>query len=204
MSGAQPVVIIDNYDSFTYNLYQMVQALTETPVEVYRNDAINLQELRDRLPSRIILSPGPGHPGNPLDFGVCKDVILQQEVLECPVLGVCLGHQGIVHYLGGRVVQAPVICHGKTSSIGFRSSRQDTVPLFDGLPNPFQAMRYHSLVAEEEGFPEELEITAREMYHGLIMGLRHKTRPVYGVQFHPESIGTPEGAQLLRNFIEKC
>lgn len=199
-----PVLVIDNYDSFTYNLYQMIQALTEESVEVYRNDAIDLQGVLDRKPSRVILSPGPGHPGVPTDFGVCRDIILQQEVLEAPVLGVCLGHQGIVHHLGGEVIQAPVICHGKTSSIGFRPSKEAQSPLFDSLPNPFQAMRYHSLVANEEGFPPELEVTAREMVHGLIMGLQHRTRPLYGVQFHPESIGTPEGSKLLRNFLEKC
>lgn len=204
MTSPPPVILIDNYDSFTYNLYQMVQAQTEAPLEVYRNDAIDFQGILARKPSRIILSPGPGHPGNPSDFGVCQEVITRQPELQCPVLGVCLGHQGIVHYLGGKIIQAPVICHGKTSSIGYKARSDGASELFDGLPNPFQAMRYHSLVAAEEAFPEDLEVTAREMYHGLIMALRHKERPLYGVQFHPESIGTPEGAKMLRNFLEKC
>lgn len=195
-----PIVLIDNYDSFTYNLYQMVQALTSEPVEVFRNDAVTFEQVKDLQPSQVILSPGPGHPGIPSDFGVCARIILEQETLGCPILGVCLGHQGMVHYLGGKVVQAPEIVHGKTSMINITSSS----PLFDGLPNPFKAMRYHSLVAAEEGFPEVLVITAKELNQGLVMAVQHAKRRLYGIQFHPESIGTPEGSQLLRNFLEKC
>jgi anthranilate synthase component 2 len=195
-----PLVIIDNYDSFTYNLFQMLQAQTSEPVEVHRNDAISFESLVALKPSRIILSPGPGHPANPGDFGVCADIILRWEELECPVLGVCLGHQGIVHYLGGQVVQAPTIVHGKSSLIHALKPS----PLFEGLPEPFQAMRYHSLVATDERLPEVLDVIARETSGQLIMGIQHKSRPLYGVQFHPESIGTPDGATMLRNFIEKC
>ncbi len=196
----RPIVILDNYDSFTYNLFQMVQAQTEHPVLVYRNDALSFEALVDLMPARIILSPGPGHPGIPEDFGVCADVITRWEALNCPVLGVCLGHQGLVHYLGGEVIQAPTIVHGKTSPIQIT---QDS-PLFEGLSQPFQAMRYHSLVAKDDRMPDVLNVIARETTGNLIMAIQHKTRPLYGVQFHPESIGTPEGAQLLRNFIERC
>jgi len=194
------VVIIDNYDSFTYNLYQMVQTATTDEVVVFRNDKIEFARLLEMCPSRVILSPGPGHPANDSDFGVCKDVIVKQEQLACPVLGVCLGHQGIVHHLGGQVVGAPQIVHGKSSMVRVTAAS----PLFDGLPESFEAMRYHSLIASEEGFPGELEVTGREEGHGLIMALQHKSRPLYGVQFHPESIGTPEGHRILRNFIELC
>jgi len=195
-----PVVLIDNYDSFTFNLYQMVQTLTEEPVDVYRNDKLDFDRLKSLAPSRIILSPGPGHPANDDDFGVCKDIIVRQEELACPVLGVCLGHQGIVHHMGGKVVQAPQIVHGKSSQIKITSA----TPLLDGLASPFAAMRYHSLIAAEVHFPAKLEITARETILGLIMALQHRSKPIYGVQFHPESIGTPEGNKILRNFIERC
>lgn len=198
------ILLIDNYDSFTYNLYQMVQALTKTPVEVYRNDALSIEEIESLRPERVILSPGPGHPAKAKDFGVCKEVLNAAEKLGVPILGVCLGHQGIVHHFGGNVVQAPVICHGKTSAIGIRQDHHGVSPLLEGLPNPFQAMRYHSLVAAEGTFPECLQVTAREIVHGLIMALEHKRLPIYGVQFHPESIGTPHGSQILRNFLEKC
>lgn len=194
------VVLIDNYDSFTYNLFQMVQVLLDEPIEVFRNDAVDLEALAARRPSRIILSPGPGHPGIESDFGVCRDIILDGERLNCPVLGVCLGHQGMVHHLGGQVTGAPEIVHGKASYVRLLEES----PLFYGLTNPFLAMRYHSLIAAEENFPESLKITAREERHNLIMAVQHKSRPLYGIQFHPESIGTPEGHQLLRNFIERC
>lgn len=195
-----PVVLIDNYDSFTFNLYQMVQTLTEETVEVYRNDKIDFQTLKSLKPSRVILSPGPGHPGNEKDFGICKEIILRQEELGCPVLGVCLGHQGIVHHLGGKVIGAPQIVHGKSSQIKLTAAS----PIFEGVSGFFEAMRYHSLVAAEDNFPPELKITARESVHGLIMALEHKDKPIYGVQFHPESIGTPEGNKILKNFIEQC
>ncbi len=194
------ILLIDNYDSFTYNLFQMVQVETTLPVEVFRNDALTLADLVDMKPDRIILSPGPGHPAIEADFGVCRDIIRQWDALQCPVLGVCLGHQGMVQHLGGNVVQAPAIVHGKTSPIAILNPS----PLLEGLSSPFQAMRYHSLVAADENWPEELEVTARDTVDNLIMALQHKSKPLYGVQFHPESIGTPEGARLLRNFVERC
>lgn len=194
------ILLIDNYDSFTYNLYQMVQELTDETVEVLRNDAITLTEIVGRKPSKIILSPGPGHPGNDRDFGVCKDVILERKRLNIPTLGVCLGHQGIVQHLGGKVGQAKKIVHGKTSEIEITKESK----LFKGLDRKFSAMRYHSLVAREENFPPELEITARTTGDGEIMALHHREFPLYGVQFHPESIGTPEGQTILRNFVEIC
>lgn len=194
------VAIIDNYDSFTFNLFQMLQPLVDEPILVKRNDAITFDELVAFKPDRVVLSPGPGHPGNDTDFGVCKHIIIERHRLGCPILGVCLGHQGIVHHLGGNVVGAPQIIHGKSSRIKLDAADK----LFAGMPDSFEAMRYHSLVASEENFPAELKITARESENGLIMAIEHATDPLYGVQFHPESIGTPQGAQILENFIRKC
>lgn len=195
-----PVVILDNFDSFTYNLYQMTQALTTREVRVFRNNALDFAALVALQPDRIILSPGPGHPANARDFGVCREVITRHGELGCPVLGVCLGHQGMAQHLGGSVVRAPEIVHGKTSMIAICEAS----PLFAGLPNPFEAMRYHSLVVGEADLPACLRITAREVRSGLPMALQHVCAPLYGVQFHPESIGTPEGSCLLGNFLEQC
>ncbi len=194
------ILLIDNYDSFTYNLYQMIQELTDETVEVVRNDAITFDEIVKKKPSRIILSPGPGHPAHDADFGVCKDIIQEHAKLNIPILGVCLGHQGMVQHLGGKVGQAKRIVHGKTSKVEITKESK----LFKGLGANFEAMRYHSLVADDTGFPEELEITARTSDDGEIMALQHKTYPLYGVQFHPESIGTPAGQTILRNFVEIC
>lgn len=194
------VVIIDNYDSFTFNLYQMLQPLVDEPITVLRNDAITFSELMSLKPDRVVLSPGPGDPANDSDFGICKEIILKRRELGCPILGVCLGHQGIVEHLGGKVIGAPEIIHGKSSQVKVSA----TEALFDGMPDSFEAMRYHSLVASEEGFPAELRVTAREAGNGLIMAIQHATDPLYGVQFHPESIGTPQGARILENFIQKC
>lgn len=169
-------------------------------IRVFRNDEIDFEAIRAMKPSRVVLSPGPGHPANDSDFGVCKDIILRRKELGCPVLGVCLGHQGIAHHLGGSVVRAPHIVHGKSSRIKVLKR----IPLFDGLPDVFEAMRYHSLIAREDNLPPELEVVAKDTDNGLIMAMRHKTEPLYGVQFHPESIGTPEGLTILRNFVEKC
>ncbi len=196
----QPIVLIDNYDSFTYNLYQMVQAQTDRPVLVYRNDTITLEALVSMQPDRVILSPGPGHPGHEKDFGVCRDIIINQAILDCPVLGVCLGHQGITHHLGGTVCKAPEIIHGKTSPVEILADS----PLLRGLPNPFEVMRYHSLIIDEATLPPTLRIIAREQTKKLPMAIQHTKQPLYGVQFHPESIGTPEGHILLKNFLEKC
>jgi len=194
------LAIIDNYDSFTFNLYQMLQPFVDEKIEVYRNDKIDFAALAALKPQRVVLSPGPGHPANDSDFGVCKEIVLRRKELGGAVLGVCLGHQGIVHHLGGRVVRAPEIVHGKMSDISIIGR----TPLLDGLPELFPAMRYHSLVAAEEQFPAELAVTARESINGLVMALQHKTDRLYGVQFHPESIGTPEGKRILENFVERC
>ncbi len=194
------IVIIDNYDSFTFNLYQMLAEVGADEISVFRNDEINFARIKSLAPQRVVLSPGPGHPAIDKDFGVCKDIITQVNSLACPVLGICLGHQGIVQHLGGKVIGAPQIVHGKSSEIKITAKS----PLFFGLPNSFAAMRYHSLIASEEAFPDALTVIARESRHNLIMAVQHSKYPLYGLQFHPESIGTPVGQQILRNFIEKC
>lgn len=191
------IVIVDNYDSFTFNLYQMLQMQTEEEVVVVRNDAVDLATLQRWQPTHIVLSPGPGHPDNPRDFGICRDILLAADALAAPILGVCLGHQGIAAAYGGRVVQAPCIVHGKTSEVVVTA----TSPLFDGLPTRFVAMRYHSLVADEATLPACLVVTARDAVEGLVMAFQHRQLPVYGVQFHPESIGTPLGQHILANFL---
>ncbi len=191
------VVIIDNYDSFTFNLYQLALCTSNKSVEVYRNDQITFEKLKALTPSHVIISPGPGHPANPGDFGVGIQVVTRALELNAPILGVCLGHQGIVHYLGGAVVQAPEIVHGKQSLINIVAPSL----ILEGMEQQFLAMRYHSLVADESKLPECLTVTAREEALGLIMAVQHKTLPMYGVQFHPESIGTPAGNQLMRNFL---
>jgi anthranilate synthase component II len=188
------ILIIDNYDSFTYNLFQVVGAIIKAEPIVVRNDAIDLKGIVDLDPGAIILSPGPGHPAVPRDFGVCADVIRELGGKK-PVLGVCLGHQGMIHYLGGSVIRAPRIVHGKTSRI-----KHDGKYLFAGLPENLEVMRYHSLVGDRTKIPSVLEITA-ETEDGLVMGIRHKTWPMFGVQFHPESVGTPLGTRMLENFL---
>ncbi len=188
------IVILDNYDSFTYNLYQHLGEIGGRPV-VFRNDKISLAELQQMRPSRIIISPGPGTPEDPTRLGVCREAILRLGP-SIPVLGVCLGHQGIITVFGGRVVRARQVMHGKTSRIYHNGDG-----LFAGLPQPFEAMRYHSLVGEPATLPDCLEVTARTD-DGVIMGVRHREYPIHGVQFHPESIGTTVGKRLLRNFVE--
>jgi len=193
----RPIIIIDNYDSFSYNLYQMLQLETEAPVEVVRNDAITFEELLAKKPLRVVLSPGPGHPAVPEDFGICADVVRRQQELDCPVLGVCLGHQGIAHYLGGSVIAAPEIVHGESRMI--QSSLES--PLFVDMPQPFAAMRYHSLLVDAKTLPPTLRITAWDLEHNLPMAIEHTERPIFGIQFHPESVGTPEGRLILKNFL---
>lgn len=185
-------LVVDNYDSFTWNLVQLVGALGGEP-KVFRNDAITLDEVRALAPARIILSPGPGDPADPRRTGVCGAIL--EAIADVPILGVCLGHQAIVCAFGGRVVRgAPV--HGKTAEIEHHGDG-----LFTDLPRPFVAMRYHSLVAERSSLPSSLSVTAW-CKDGTVMGVRHVQRPVHGVQFHPESIGTKEGASLVRRFLE--
>ena len=183
------IFVIDNYDSFTYNL---VQYLGELGMEqtVVRNDQITVDEVLAMKPEAIIISPGPC---TPTEAGISVEAL--QRITSIPILGVCLGHQAVGQAFGGKIVRAPVIVHGKTSEIHHGEN-----PLFAGIPSPFMATRYHSLVVERGTLPEELEITAWTG-DGLIMGLRHKTRPISGVQFHPESIGTPDGKTIIRNFL---
>lgn len=185
------ILLIDNYDSFTYNLYQYVAELGYE-VKVIRNDEIPVEEIGKLNPTHIILSPGPG---TPKEAGMTLDVIKMYKG-KIPLLGVCLGHQSIGEAFGGDVVHAPVLMHGKTSMI-FHNGEG----VFLNLPSPYRATRYHSLIVKEETLPAELEITARTE-DGLIMGLKHKTLNIHGVQFHPESILTEHGKPLLRNFLE--
>jgi anthranilate synthase/aminodeoxychorismate synthase-like glutamine amidotransferase len=185
------MLIIDNYDSFTYNLVQYFGELGADLV-VKRNDQVTLDEVAEMHPDRICISPGPG---TPLDAGVSNDLILKFGPTT-PILGVCLGHQCIGHVFGGEVVRADRIMHGKTSPIVHEGDG-----VFRTLPNPFEATRYHSLIVRRESLPAELEITA-ETAQGEIMGLRHRRYPIQGVQFHPESIMTGVGKQLLLNFLK--
>jgi anthranilate synthase component 2 len=186
------VLVLDNYDSFTYNLVQYLGELGAT-VTVVRNDAATVESIAERKPDRIVISPGPGRPE---DAGVTMDVI-RQLGQRTPIFGVCLGHQALGAVFGGSVVRATVPMHGKTSTIEHNGRG-----VFSGLTAPFLASRYHSLVVAEEGLPSELEVTARTKEDGTIMGLRHRSWPVHGVQFHPESILTSEGRRILRNFLE--
>ena len=185
------ILVVDNYDSFTFNLVQVLQTL-HPEVRVVRNDAMTAAEALALKPARIVISPGPGRPE---DAGISEELIRRNE--EVPLLGVCLGHQAIGHVFGASIVRAPVLMHGKTSEI-----HHDGEGIYEGLGNPFVATRYHSLVVERSTVPACLAVTA-ETSDGVVMGLRHRERPVVGVQFHPESILTLEGERLLRNFVEK-
>ncbi|MDX2097332.1 MAG: aminodeoxychorismate/anthranilate synthase component II [Leptolyngbyaceae cyanobacterium bins.59] len=191
------ILVIDNYDSFTYNLVQYLGELaTEFPIaadiQVHRNDQISLTQIEQLKPDAIVISPGPGRPD---DAGVSMEII-QQLGPSLPVLGVCLGHQGIGQVFGGKIIRAPELMHGKTSLVHHTGAG-----VFEGLENPFTATRYHSLVIERTSCPEDLEITAW-VDDGTIMGVRHRNYPhIQGVQFHPESVLTASGKQLLRNFL---
>lgn len=185
------ILVIDNYDSFTYNLVQYIGELG-AKIKVVRNDKTTIKEISNWKPTHIVISPGPGRPK---DAGISNDVI-REFAGEIPILGVCLGHQCIGEVFGGRVVRAGRLMHGKTSLI-----YHDGKTIFHGLPNPFEATRYHSLIVERKGLPLCLEITA-ETELKEIMGLKHKKYSLWGVQFHPESILTVEGKKLLKNFLD--
>ena len=187
------VLLVDNYDSFTHNLYQLLGE-AGARVTVVRNDAVDLDGARALDPTHLVLSPGPGHPGQARDFGICGELI-ENLAPRLPTLGVCLGHQGIAHRLGGRVVPAGRIMHGKVDTIS-----HDGRGLFDGLPTSVQVMRYHSLCVERATLPASLRVTA-ESPDGTVMAIAHQRWPLVGVQFHPESIGTPAGRDLLDNFL---
>jgi len=226
------VLLIDNYDSFTFNLYQYVGELLQREfrdfvLDVFRNDEITLEEIEKIEYDRIILSPGPGDPSDKAYFGVCADVLTKLGKTT-PVLGVCLGMQGMAHYFGGKVIKARVPMHGKTSII-----KHDAKGVFKGLPQDLEVMRYHSLIVDRKTLPDVLEVTAivfsghpersegslanassntlrdssatpqNDMGNGEIMGLRHKTYPVEGIQFHPESFATEAGKQMIKNFLFK-
>jgi len=184
------LLLIDNYDSFTYNLVQAFMVLG-ADVLVHRNDAITIDEARALQPTHLVISPGPG---TPLDAGVSMRMI-EAFAGHLPILGVCLGHQSMVAAFGGKVVRAGRLMHGKTSPV-----THDGRTLFQGLSQPFEAGRYHSLIAESASLPASLEVTARTA-EGEIMGVRHRSLPIEGVQFHPESILTPEGPKLMANFL---
>ncbi len=184
------MLLIDNYDSFTYNLVQAFAALG-ADVQVYRNDAISVAEALQLEPTHLVISPGPGRPE---DAGVSLAMI-DAFAERVPLLGVCLGHQCLVNHFGGNIVRAERLMHGKTSMV-----KHDGKTIYDGLSQPFEVGRYHSLCAEHESLPDELELTA-ETERGEIMGVRHRTLPLEGVQFHPESVLTPEGDALMANFL---
>ena len=186
------LLMIDNYDSFTYNLVQYFGELGQE-VRVFRNDEIDVAGIAALKPDHLVLSPGPCSPA---EAGVCVDAI-RAFTGKLPILGVCLGHQAIGQAFGGRIVRAPTIMHGKLSAI-----RHTGKGVFGGLPSPFQATRYHSLVIERASLPDALEITA-ETGDGVIMGVQHRSWPVFGVQFHPESIASEHGHAILANFLER-
>jgi len=186
------ILIIDNYDSFTYNLVQYLGELG-VEMEVARNDAITIDEIKQMKPDAIVISPGPC---TPYEAGISIDVIKQFHK-STPILGVCLGHQAIGVAFGGKVIKAPTVMHGKVSEVYHNNSS-----IFSGLPNPFKATRYHSLIVDKNTLPDSLEVTAWTK-DGIIMGLKHKEFPTFGVQFHPESIMTEFGKEILKNFIHR-
>jgi len=184
------ILIIDNYDSFTYNLVHLVGRHTED-LKVVRNDVMTVEEVREMAPDGILISPGPGRPN---DAGICK-ALIEKQGPTTPILGVCLGHQSIGEVFGGVIAYAPTLMHGKTSAI-----HHDGKTIFDGAEQDFIATRYHSLVVERDSVPDVLEISA-ETSDGIVMGLRHRTFPIEGIQFHPESVLTTEGPKLVANWL---
>lgn len=188
------LLVVDNYDSFTHNLAHGLSA-AGAKVDVVRNDALDLDGIEALGVDGVVLSPGPGHPATPRDFGVCADLV--RDAGRLPLFGVCLGLQGMAHHTGGRVVRAPEPVHGRSTTVDLSEH-----PLFTGLPRRIAAGRYHSLVAEEASLPPEWTVIGRG--DGLVMAMAHRRRPMAGVQFHPESILTPHGPRLLRNVVQWC
>ncbi|EEG31675.1 glutamine amidotransferase, class I [[Clostridium] methylpentosum DSM 5476] len=186
------ILILDNYDSFTFNLYQYIGSLGRE-VKVIRNDALSVEQVRELHPTHIVLSPGPGYPAQ---AGICTELVRQTH--HTPILGVCLGHQAICEAFGGRIVRAPRIMHGKadTAQIDTRS------PVFAGLPDQIPVGRYHSLVCDPSTLPGELAVTATTD-DGCIMAVQHREHPIYGIQFHPESVLTPNGMNIIQNFLNQ-
>ncbi|VVC00167.1 Anthranilate synthase component 2 [uncultured archaeon] len=193
-AGGQRVLLLDNYDSFVYNIFQSLGKLGAETI-VKRNNEISLEDIRNGGFDKIVISPGPGSPERPEDFGVCEKVILELGN-ETPILGVCLGHQGIASAFGGKITRAAKPMHGKASSV-----EHDAKGIFAGIPVPLKAMRYHSLVVDESSLPDCLEVTARSLDDKAIMGIRHRELPIFGVQFHPESILTEGGEKIFENFL---
>lgn len=204
-------LILDNYDSFTYNFAQYVAELGGNPI-VRKNDKITVREITKMRPTHIIISPGPGTPVKKKDFGICGEVILayrsrKKDFEKIPLLGICLGHQGIIHAFGGKVIRAPEIMHGQPSEARLLSTSKKIPGLrypniFHDLPKKIQVMRYHSLIGNRETMPRELLITAETTHNELVMAFQHREFPLYGIQFHPESIGTPRGKDILENFLK--
>ena len=187
------VLLIDNYDSFSYNLVQLVGELSDGNIKVIRNDEMTIDEIRKLNPSHIILSPGPGKPK---DAGICEDVVRKLKG-EYPILGVCLGHQNICEVFGATVSYAKKLMHGKQSDIEIDTQN----PIFLGLKDVIKAARYHSLVALENTMPDELQVISRDTQDNEIMAVKHKDYNVYGLQFHPESVLTPDGKKMISNFL---
>lgn len=188
------VLLIDNYDSFSYNLVQLIGELTDGNIKVVRNDEITIDEIRKLNPESIILSPGPGKPE---DAGICEEVVRQLKG-EYPILGVCLGHQSICEVFGAKVTYAKQLMHGKQSDMTIL--KKD--PLFEGMGDSFKGARYHSLSADRNTIPNQLEVIAIDEKDGEVMAVKHKEYPIYGLQFHPESVLTPEGKKLVNNFLK--
>ena len=193
MSSGPSILVIDNYDSFVYNLYQYLAELGAT-LRVVRNDEVTDEDLADESLDGVLISPGPGHPR---DAGRCREVIEACATAERPMLGVCLGHQALANAFGGSVVAAPSIVHGQASLV-----EHEGRGVFAGMPEPFAAGRYHSLVVDPLSLPSDFEVTARA--DGIVMGIRHRALPLEGVQFHPESVLTEDGYGLLANWLEVC
>ena len=189
------VLVIDNYDSFVYNLVQYFGELG-ADVKIYRNDQINLNQILKLNPKRIVISPGPGTPEKKRYFGICSK-ILREVSCKIPTLGVCLGHQGIIHNFGGKISPAKKLMHGKTSMI-----KHDGKTIFKGVKNPLIGTRYHSLIGDKQSIPECLEVSARSIEDGEVMAVRHIKYPIEGVQFHPESILCQEGKLIIKNFLD--
>lgn len=194
------ILLIDNYDSFSYNLVQLIGTIMtnadgteKEEIRVVRNDELTVEEIKERKPSHIILSPGPGRP---CDAGVCEEVVRTMRG-KVPILGVCLGHQAICEAFGATITYAEKLMHGKQSLV----ECQEGELLFSGLPKELPVARYHSLVADPDTMPEELEVIARDVVKGEIMAVRHRKYPIYGVQFHPESVLTPDGRKMMENFF---
>ena len=188
------ILVIDNYDSFVYNIAQILGKLDAQAI-VQRNDELSSASVLEMNPDGIIISPGPGHPADRRYFGNCTDIIVNLGP-KTPILGICLGHEGIVNAFGGKIINAKKVRHGKTSPIEYKSSE-----LFKNITNPFKATRYNSLVADPKNIPNCLEVTARALDDSEVMGVRHKQYQIEGVQFHPESVLTAFGPKILQNFI---